>query len=76
MNEHTFNGKKTPIKTVSLTGFTREEYRKILQKEKKELKKARGYGLTDQEILDALRSGDEHHKAYARFIEFFIMKAG
>lgn len=77
MLKQPINGtKKKPVQTVALTGFSREKHRKLLQQARREVKRARSYGLSDQEIIDALKGGDEHHQAYAQYIEFFIMKAG
>lgn len=39
-----------------------------------EVSTARGMGFSDEEILAALREGNEAQKAYADFIEHEIMK--
>ena len=57
-------------------GFNRDQHRKMLAQAKKELSRARARGYSDAQILEALHSGTKEQKAYAEYIEYFIMKAG
>ena len=60
-------GRKVEVKN---SVFSREMHRNVLRRAKKELARARARGYSDNEILEALRSGDEAMKMYADYIDF------